>query len=87
MKWILAAIAAVVLLGAITWRQLNSEVFSPQMLARLKPGLTTNEVIALVGKPSQIMPAGHWVYDGLSIRSVGIITFDSEGRLSAAFND
>ena len=67
-------------------------MFSDTIRARLKPGMTTNEVMAILGPPSTV-DSGHkeyiqWVYiRPLLLFKVGLVYFDAEGHMQQAFND
>ena len=86
MKWLFLPIAvAFILSGFLVWRFAFGEVFSAAALAQLKSGMTTNEVIAILGQPSSIAN-GHWVYQRPLMYNVGIVFFDSD-RVRTAIND
>jgi hypothetical protein len=85
MKWFSIGGCVLILIGFVVWRLGCSEVFSPDVLARLKPGMTTNEVAAVVGPPTSASN-GHWVYQRPLMFNVGIVDFDSN-RLVRAYND
>jgi hypothetical protein len=85
MKWFCVAGLVLLLLGYMVWRYGSAEVFSPAVLARLKPGMTTNEVVAVLGPPSS-MRNGEWIYLRPLMRNVGIVYFD-DGHLRTAIND
>ena len=53
---------------------------------RLKPGITTNEVTAIIGPPSSVS-SGHWVYTRPLMYNVGLVFFDDSGHLTSAIND
>jgi len=77
----------VVLLLALAARHYNGgEVFSAATLARLKPGMTTNEVVAILGPPSSVL-SGRWVYSRVLMFNVGLVNFDESGHLTYAIND
>ncbi len=86
MKWFLAGGLIVILLGFMVWRFMYGEVFSDAMRARLKPGMTTNEVTAILGPPSSVS-SGHWVYTRPLMYNVGLVFFDNSGHLTSAVND
>lgn len=74
------------LIGFLGWQYLSTEIFSQATLARLTPGLTTNQVAAILGPPSQVLH-GNWVYERPLKRQVGLVYFDYSGKLEKAFND
>lgn len=86
MKWFLASSFVVILLGFMVWRCMYGEVFSDAMCARLKCGMTTNEVTAILGPPSSVL-SGHWVYTRPLMYNVGLVFFDDSGHLTSAVND
>ena len=86
MKWFWASGCALLLLGFLVWRFVYGEVFSSAVRARLKPGMTTNEVTAVLGQPSSASN-GHWVYSRALMYNVGIVIFDESGHLTSAIND
>jgi uncharacterized membrane protein len=53
MKWFFASGIVLILLGFLLWRFNRGVVFSTYTQARLKPGMTTNEVLAILGPPSK----------------------------------
>jgi hypothetical protein len=85
MKWLWVSGFVLASLGYMVWRFGCAEVFSPAMLARLKPGMTTNEVVAILGPPSSVRN-GEWVYLRPLMYNVGIVFFDN-GHLRTAIND
>jgi hypothetical protein len=88
MKWVISVAAGFLLVGCVLgWCYLENEIFSRQTLARLTPGLCTNEVIAILGPPAKIWVHGEWIYVRPLKRQVGIVYFDSSGRLREAIND
>jgi hypothetical protein len=88
MKWMISVVACVFLVGCVLgWRYLADDIISEQALARLKPGLSTNEVAAILGPPTKLWVHGEWIYERPLKRQVGIVTFDSSGRLQSAIND
>ena len=68
------------------WRLTRGEVFSATTLARLKPGMTTNEVVAILGPPSSVL-SGRWVYSRALMFNVGLVNFDGLGHLTYAVNE
>jgi hypothetical protein len=86
MKWFFASGFVLILLGVLVWRFTYGEVFSDAVRARLKPGMTTNEVTAILGPPSSVS-SGHWVYTRPLMYDVGLVFFDDSGRVTSAVND
>ena len=86
MKWFFAGGCALILVGFLVWRFTYAEVFSPRVRARLKPGMTTNEVSAILGLPASVS-GGHWVYTRALMYNVGLVFFDESGHLTSAVND
>lgn len=74
------------LLAVLGWRFTRGEVFSAATLAKLKPGMTTNEVVAIIGTPSSVL-SGRWVYTRAVMYNVGLVNFDESGHLTYAIND
>jgi len=85
MKWFWLCGCVLILIAYAAWRLSYAEVFSPPVLARLKPGLSTNEVMAVLGPPTAISN-GRWVYERPGMFNVGLVNFDSD-RLRTAYND
>jgi hypothetical protein len=85
MKWFFVGGCLLILLAFMVWRFSFGEVFSVAVLTQLKPGMTTNEVVAILGPPSSI-GFGRWVYARPLMRNVGLVYFD-EGHLRTAIND
>jgi outer membrane protein assembly factor BamE (lipoprotein component of BamABCDE complex) len=92
MKFLLTGFALLVLLALLGWRYNQGEVFSASVRVRLKPGMTTNEVAAILGRPASV-DAGHkeytrWVYTRpLLLFKIGLVDFDASGCLQQAYND
>jgi hypothetical protein len=86
MKWFFGIGSALILVGFLVWRFIYGEVFSATLRARLKPGITTNEVRAIIGPPSSVS-RGHWVYTRPLMYNVGLVFFDDSGHLTSAIND
>jgi len=85
--FIAACIACVLALVAfLGWRLMYGEVFSDSLRVRLKPGMTTNEVISVLGPPSAVS-SGHWVYTRPLMYNVGLVYFDDSGHFFQAIND
>ena len=83
----ISVVVALLLVSFAVWRFIYGEVFSDALRARLKPGMTTNEVVAVLGPPRQVMPAGHWVYTRAFMYNVGLVFFDESGHMTSAVND
>ena len=70
-----------------TYRRYSyGEVFSDSDFARLKPGMTTNDVMAILGPPSGTS-SGHWEYNRFLMYNVGLVFFDETGLFTKAIND
>jgi hypothetical protein len=87
MKWMLATVSLVFLIGVLGWLYFTAEIFSQATLGRLTPGLGTNEVVAILGPPTKVWVHGEWIYEHPLKREVGIVYFDSFGRLKSAINN
>jgi outer membrane protein assembly factor BamE (lipoprotein component of BamABCDE complex) len=79
----LGCCVAIVILYLI-WR-VDSRVFSKSQLTQLKPGMTSNEVVTVLGPPTSFR-GPQWIYQRPLVFTVGIVDFNS-GRLRAAYND
>lgn len=87
MKWFaVTGLAAAVMLSFIVWRFAFGEVFSPALRGSLKPGMTTNQVLAILGPPSAVSN-GDWIYTRPLMFNVGLVFFDDSGHLTSAVND
>lgn len=92
MKLMFSVFVALVIVGLLGWRYNQGEVFSDSTRARLKLGMTTNEVTAILGLPASV-DTGHreyiqWVYTRpLLLGKVGLVYFDPLGHLQQAYND
>lgn len=91
MRWISIVCCVLSFLLFLGWRSTHVEVFSPATLALLKPGMTTNEVKAILGPPSSV-DSNHkeyilWAYNRTLLYNVGLVFFDGSGHLKQAFND
>jgi outer membrane protein assembly factor BamE (lipoprotein component of BamABCDE complex) len=82
----ISAVCTVLVLALLVRRLMYGEVFSEAQLSRLKRGLTTNEIIAIVGLPSRVS-AGQWEYTRGLMFNVGLVIFDDNGRLMTAINE
>ena len=85
-SWAAALSCVFLLAGFMVWRFMYGEVFSDATLARLKPGMTTNEVVAILGPPSSVW-SGRWVYSRALMYNLGLVNFDESGYLTWAIND
>ena len=86
MKWFIPSGFVLILLGFLVWRFMYGEVFSSAVRARLKPGMTTSEVVAILGPPSS-GSSGRWVYSLPFLYNVGLVFFHDSGHLTSAIND
>jgi outer membrane protein assembly factor BamE (lipoprotein component of BamABCDE complex) len=86
--FIAACIACIMalLVALAAWRFMYGEVFSDSIRARLRPGMTTNEVVAILGPPSW-SSSGHWEYTRPFMGNVGLVFFDESGHFRQAIND
>jgi len=87
MKLMLATLCLLFVVGVLAWQYMAAEIFPKDTLARLTPGLSTNEVVAILGPPSKVWVHGEWIYERPCKRKVGIVYFDGFGRLRSAIND
>ena len=62
--------------SGISWLYLLAHVLcrgvSQSLLAQLKPGMTTNEVAAILGPPTSTSP-GKWYYQRFLMVNVGVV--------------
>lgn len=86
MKKVSIAATGLVLIGCLAWRFESGVVFSDAVLSRLKPGMTTNEVIAVLGAPSWASRY-QWHYTRPFMSNAGIVFFDESDRFRTAIND
>jgi len=70
----------------VVWRFMYGEVFSDAVRVRLKPGMTTNEVISILGPPSW-MTSRQWEYTRPLMFNGGLVFFDDSGHFTQAIND
>ena len=86
MRWSFAIGAVLVVLGFLLWRFDRGEVLSASTRARLVPGMTTNEVLAILGPPSQVS-GREWIYRRPLMYNVGLVFFDESDHFRSAIND
>jgi outer membrane protein assembly factor BamE (lipoprotein component of BamABCDE complex) len=88
----IAALAAAALLSACaTWPQ--GPLRNDALFARIQPGMTQDEVLAIAGRPDQTMPfplshtvAWDWhAYDTWGYYVEQSVTFDAQGRVVSKY--
>jgi hypothetical protein len=79
------AIVIVGIAALALWRIGSSVVFSDETLIKLNSGITTNELVKIVGEPSSVYQ-DQWYYDRF-LYSIGVVTIDEKGRVVRAVND
>ena len=86
LKMIIGVGCLLVLLAGAAWHYGEHEVFSKVVLAKLKPGMSTNEVLSILGNPSAVS-SDHWIYYRSFSINIGRIYFDESNHLTSAIND